>query len=411
MYVLFLVLAFGLASVFSVSADEVYSTEFDDLTGWTTYADYKAELSSASYVSAPTSFLCSANGADQNNYGYRGVAGLTTCFTFEIHVRAWSTSSNHVYVGFSSTEALYIRIVYVNPTSFRFYHFDGGYNREGNSTLFTFGTWYNLTCEVDLVADTMKTYVDGALTIDESVSLSDTPPSTFWVATWAPYGSTIPATLYVDDLTINKEDNQPPTFSSHTYSGTGGGTLQTFGVNVSDDIDLSHYIFCTDNSGSYVNGSVTAFSTNPQVIEASITVNDTTGMTVHWLWYANDSSGNWATSETQSLTVTFVPYEFSEISIGALWTYLFDGDFIGFFFGLLLMTFTAESIGIGLITMIFLVALYLRTGSLLLLCVAWLLVGSFLIVLIPAVSALAILFMALGITGLLWQLYKSRSQT
>lgn len=392
-----------------VSAAEAYSTEFDDLTGWTTYADYKAELSAASYVSSPTSFWVSADGADQNNYGYRTISGLTTYFSFEFFVRAWSTSSNYVYVGFASTEPMYVRFVYLNPTSFRIAHFDGSSNRVVNSTAsFTQGAWYNVTTEVDLVADTMKTYVNGSLTINESVVLSDTPPTTFRVDTWVPFGASIPATMYVDDLTIETFDNQSPTFSNHTYSGTGGGTLVTFGVNVSDDEDLSHYIFSTDNTGSYVNGTPTAFSTNPQLIDTSVILNDTTGNTVHWLWYANDTSGNWNVSATQSLTVTFNPYSFEEVDIAALWQYWYDLDFIGFFYALFAFTFNIESVGIGLVCMIGFVALYLRTGSLLLLCVAWLLVGTFLITLIPAVAALAILFLALGITGLIYRLFKNR---
>lgn len=97
---------------------------------------------------------------------------------------------------------------------------------------------------------------------------------------------------------------------------------------------------------------------------------------------------------------------YDEVNVDALWDYLYDGDFIGFFFAILVFAFQVQDLAIGFISMIFLGALYLRTGSLLLLCIAWLLIGSFLISLMPGVSAVAILFMALGVAGLLYRLFR-----
>ena len=99
----------------------------------------------------------------------------------------------------------------------------------------------------------------------------------------------------------------------------------------------------------------------------------------------------------------------SEVNVDSLWSYLFELDFIGFFYALLVTTFNFLSLGIALIVMMFLVPLYLRTGSLLLLCIAWLLVGGFLIALIPEVAGLAILFIVLGIGGLIYRLFRPSS--
>jgi hypothetical protein len=54
----------------------------------------------------------------------------------------------------------------------------------------------------------------------------------------------------------------------------------------------------------------------------------------------------------------------------------------------------------------FLIPLYIRTGSVLLVSIAWLLIGSFLIALIPAVSGIALLFIVLGVAGIIYRLFR-----
>lgn len=94
------------------------------------------------------------------------------------------------------------------------------------------------------------------------------------------------------------------------------------------------------------------------------------------------------------------------VDVSALWIYLYDGDFIGWFYALMLTAFTIETAGIAFVCLLFLVPLYLRTHSLLLLIIAWLLVGSFIISLIPAAAALGVFFIALGIAGVFYRLFR-----
>ena len=94
------------------------------------------------------------------------------------------------------------------------------------------------------------------------------------------------------------------------------------------------------------------------------------------------------------------------LNVNWIWQYLFAGDFIGFFGALLMMTFGTLDLAVGVISMMFFVPLYLRTKSLLLLCITWILLGSFLIALMPIVSSIAVLFMGLGIAGLLYRLFR-----
>jgi len=97
------------------------------------------------------------------------------------------------------------------------------------------------------------------------------------------------------------------------------------------------------------------------------------------------------------------------VSVSWVWQYLYAGDFVGFFNALFITTFNSLSIGIALVVMLFLVPLYIRSKSLMLLIVAWILLGGFLIVAMPEVSGLAIIFMALGIGGLFWRLFRPSS--
>lgn len=282
-----------------------YSTQFNDLTGWTTYADYKAELTSSTYISAPTSFQCSANGASQYNYGHRSIAGLNTHFKFEIFIRPFvAGTSSVVIVGFDDSEPMYVRIHYVNPTQFKFAHYDGASNRVLNDTLFTQNAWYNLTTEINIVEDTMKTYVNGSLTINESVALdSSPPPSTFWVDTLSWGG--VPTGIYVDDLIVTSFDD-PPTYSGLGYSSTYVGITNYLSVTVDDDVNLTvsgGYILATNNSGPWVNTSWVPFTSTPQTVSVQITNNETEYQKVGYQFFFNDTAGTWNYTDIEVFTL------------------------------------------------------------------------------------------------------------
>jgi hypothetical protein len=100
------------------------------------------------------------------------------------------------------------------------------------------------------------------------------------------------------------------------------------------------------------------------------------------------------------------PVTLPSLSVNWIWQYLFEGDFVGFINAMLITSLNSLSIAMGIIAMLFLVPLYIRTQSLMLLCIVWLLLGVFLIVLMPEVSGLAVVFMALGISGLFWRLLR-----
>lgn len=96
-------------------------------------------------------------------------------------------------------------------------------------------------------------------------------------------------------------------------------------------------------------------------------------------------------------------------SIETLLQFLAEGDFLGFLQALYIIAFTSPDVFYGVLTMIGLGAIYIRTHSLALLSILWILVGATFMVAMPLVAALGVLLIILGIAGLLFQLVKTRA--
>jgi len=94
------------------------------------------------------------------------------------------------------------------------------------------------------------------------------------------------------------------------------------------------------------------------------------------------------------------------LSVDPLWQYLLEGDFLGFITACYTLL-----IGEGFYAYLMLVTfgiVYLRTRSLTLIAIMWTIMGTFFIILAPVISHLVLILWALGITGILWSLYKGR---
>ena len=97
-------------------------------------------------------------------------------------------------------------------------------------------------------------------------------------------------------------DNTPPTYSSITTSTATAGQSCNFGVTWSDNFALSKYIFGSNVTGSWVNSSATAFSSNPQTISKTATLSSGIGDSDQFEFWANDTSNNWANTGIQTVT-------------------------------------------------------------------------------------------------------------
>lgn len=89
--------------------------------------------------------------------------------------------------------------------------------------------------------------------------------------------------------------------------------------------------------------------------------------------------------------------------------FLAEGDLLGFLQALYVTAFTSADVFYGFLTMLFLGAIYIRTHSLALLCILWILVGSVFMVAMPLVAGLGMILLILGIGGMLYQLFRARS--
>lgn len=94
----------------------------------------------------------------------------------------------------------------------------------------------------------------------------------------------------------------------------------------------------------------------------------------------------------------------STLNVRPFWQFLFAGNLLGFFSAIFLWSFIQQDILVGAICMLFLVPIYIKTRSLLLLSILWILLGGFFIAAMPAVSGLAIVFLILGVGSVFWKL-------
>jgi hypothetical protein len=94
------------------------------------------------------------------------------------------------------------------------------------------------------------------------------------------------------------------------------------------------------------------------------------------------------------------------LNVKPFWQWIFSGNLLGFFGAIFTSAFLIQDILVGSLLMLFFVPIYVRTKSLMLLCIIWILLGSVFITLAPSLSALAVIMLVLGIGGILWKLVR-----
>ena len=102
-------------------------------------------------------------------------------------------------------------------------------------------------------------------------------------------------------------DIAPPTYSKITTSTSSAGQSCSFGITWSDNVGLRSYIFGCNTTGTWVNKTAAAFTSNPQRISVSATLSSATGDKDDYEWWANDTSNNFNSTGVQSITVTSPP--------------------------------------------------------------------------------------------------------
>mgnify|MGYP002682543321 CR=1 FL=1 len=77
-----------------------------------------------------------------------------------------------------------------------------------------------------------------------------------------------------------------------------------------------------------------------------------------------------------------------QVNVDTYWLFLQEGDFLGAVQALLVSTFLSFEAAIAMIVMLFMIPIYLRTKSLLLLSILWILIGGFFVVAVPMASGI-----------------------
>lgn len=85
--------------------------------------------------------------------------------------------------------------------------------------------------------------------------------------------------------------------------------------------------------------------------------------------------------------------------------FIWAGDYLGFIQAIYISAFQSADLFYGVILLLFMAPLYIRTRSLLLMSILWILLGSFFLVAMPIVSGLAILLLSFGLAGMFFKLF------
>ncbi len=94
-------------------------------------------------------------------------------------------------------------------------------------------------------------------------------------------------------------------YSNIAVSSTLANNPTVFSSYWSDNVEpLNSFIFSTNNTGSWVNDTATAFSATPSWANVTETLTSSIGQIVGYQWYVNDSQNNWVNTGIQTLTTT-----------------------------------------------------------------------------------------------------------
>jgi len=199
-------------------------------------------------------------------------------------------------------------------------------------------TWYCLEMKVVISATVgeARLYVDGSEVITAtglntgSTGVSRTevgiggmdsnPPASYaWYGT--NYVEVYEDCVVVADTYIGPEttgDTTPPTYSNVGINTTIPGQPWQFSVLWNDNVNVSGFIFGTNNTGVWLNDTWTAFTAfyNSTAAWSNVTktLNSTSGVTVVWRVWANDTSNNWADTGQVFVCVGSSSYRIYQIS-------------------------------------------------------------------------------------------------
>ncbi|MFA5365385.1 MAG: hypothetical protein WC325_09430 [Candidatus Bathyarchaeia archaeon] len=153
------------------------------------------------------------------------------------------------------------------------------------------------------------------------------------------------------------------------------------------------------------NGSAWIYTVNQTYTAATSLTGFVNGSYVFYGFTANSEGGFDMATVSFSINILANPL-LPQVDVDSYWLFLYEGDFLGFLQAYLISVFLNFETAVALIIFLFLVPIYLRTKSLLLVSILWMMLGGFFVAAVPAAAGIGVLFIALGIGGLLWRLFR-----
>ncbi len=305
---LVLILTLSSLLISSVNAGSIFSDGFEsgDFSAWSSTAGAATVQSSIKHHGT---YAAKFEGLDIA-WCLDAFAEQSSCNArWYVQFSSLPASNNYVIIGaLETTSGNWLGVLVKNNTAGTW---QWGFEEAGgwsyiNATINT-GVWYAVEIEFRS-SGTSKLYIDGS-SID-SFSDSARNVKSFRIGQ---YNQVDSLTSYDDCVVVDSSyigpeptDTTPPTFGNVSTNTTVAGQPCSFNCLVGDDTNVSSYIFSTNNTGMWINDSAVVFSTffNESVAWANVTktLNDAVDNVVSYLWYANDTSNNWSSSDQYYLT-------------------------------------------------------------------------------------------------------------
>jgi hypothetical protein len=217
-------------------------------------------------------------------------------------------------------------IVFYKNRKLRMYYYTdaSSQNKLSNNALFNFGEWNLLEVHYKTSDGNnngqVQVWINGIEVPEFNIQNLDNdnykPDTVIAGHRTAFYSSAGLARFYIDCLVVadtytgpeEEGDTTPPTYNNIATNTTKAGQPCQFSVLWNDNVNVSGFIFDTNNTGTWVNDSWTAFTVfyNSTAAWSNITKTLTSkaGVTISWRIWCNDTSNNWNTTGIQILTTT-----------------------------------------------------------------------------------------------------------
>ena len=208
----------------------------------------------------------SANDTSNNN-----ISSSTYCFTVQNTAPTFNDTFNIQNINSSTNFTFRVNVTDIDDDNITYYVNDSTFVLNNRTGLFNFSTNDSV----------VGRHLFNVTIYDGSVNISQT-------------------------LNVTINDTTPPTFSNAVNTSLNFRRYQNFTANITitDGVELSRYIFSTNVSGSWINGSAVLIGSVVQY-NASNNTNITPPRNSNICWYysANDTSNNNISSSTYCFTV------------------------------------------------------------------------------------------------------------